>query len=62
MREIELTGDPDERKRHALYGKKGNDENTLKVRRGKVKGYMDALKPEVVAAARRVCREYGFQP
>jgi hypothetical protein len=62
MREIELNSNPEERKKHALYGKKDNDENTLKVRRGKVNGYLDSLKPETIDEARRICGEYGFQP
>lgn len=60
MRRIELSADPDTKKKHALYGVRDNNENSLKVRRGKVHGYLDALSPDTVALARRICSEYGL--
>lgn len=60
MKRIELSSDPETRKKHALYGMKDNDENSLKVRRGKVKGYLDTIKPDTADAARRICLEYSF--
>lgn len=61
MKQFELSSDPETRRKHALYGMKNNDENSLKVRRGKVKGYLDTIKPETVDAARRICLEYSFK-
>lgn len=60
MRQIELTGDTDTKKKIALYGMRDNDENSLKVRRGKVNGYIDELKPDTVNAARALCQRQGF--
>jgi hypothetical protein len=39
-----------------------NDENSLKVRRGKVNGYVDVLRPETVTQARHTCAAFGFEP
>lgn len=60
MRQVELQADAETRKKNALYGMRGNDENSLKVRRGKVNGYMDVLRPETIEAARALCRINGF--
>lgn len=60
MRQLEVAGDADTKKKHALYGMRNNDENSLKVRRGKVNGYVDVLAPETVTQARRICGEFGF--
>jgi len=60
MRQVELNADPDARKKMALYGIRDNDENSLKVRKGLVKGYTDVLKPETIASARAICGRYGI--
>lgn len=60
MREIEISADPETKKKNKLYGMRNNDANTLKVRRGKVNGYLDELGPETVEAARALCRAHGF--
>jgi len=61
MKRFELNSAPEIRKKHALYGMKGDDPNTLKVRRGMVRGYLDALKPETVETARSICSKYHIQ-
>lgn len=38
-----------------------SDPNARKVRRGKVGGYADELRPETVAAARAIAARYGFE-
>jgi hypothetical protein len=43
-----------------LYGLKDGDYDSLKVRRGLVKGYAKYLKPETVAAATLIAKKYGF--
>ena len=60
MRALELNGDSDTRRAHKLYGMKANDENSLKVRKGKVGGYADELRPETVEAARAICATFGM--
>ncbi len=60
MREVELSGDSQLKKKHALYGMRGNDLNSLKVRKGKVGGYIDELRPETIEKARVLCSRYGF--
>ena len=55
MRRIELNADPETKKKTALYGMRGNDENSMKVRRGKVNGYLDELKPHTVDSAKLLC-------
>lgn len=43
-----------------LYGLKDGDYDLLKVRRGTVKGYVEYLKPETIAAAALIAKKYGF--
>ena len=60
MRKIELSADADIKKKHSLYGMKNNNENSRKVRKGKVMGYLDALSPGTVEKARKICAKHGF--
>lgn len=60
MRQIELNADAETKKNNRLYGMQDGDENTLKVRKGKVGGFADNLKPETVEAARKICAEYNI--
>lgn len=60
MRQIELEADAETRKKNALYGMRDDDENSLKVRRGKVNGYFDVLTPDTVQQARDTCARFGF--
>ncbi|MGN6487949.1 MAG: sulfotransferase domain-containing protein [Devosia sp.] len=43
-----------------LHGDTG-DGDAQKVRRGKVRGYVDYLSPDTVAACSKLAREYGFE-
>jgi Sulfotransferase domain len=47
------------RKAEAASGKPPSEKGA-KVRKGKVSGYVDELKPETIAACRRIMRDYGF--
>lgn len=60
MRQLELNADAATKKANRLYGMRDGDENSLKVRKGKVGGYSETLKPETVEAARRICAEYNI--
>lgn len=55
MRALELDADKSERRTHKLYGLKNGNENTLKVRKGEVRGYVNALRPETIEQAARIC-------
>jgi len=44
----------------ALHGLKRGDPNSMKVRKGIVKGYTEYLKPNVIEQAREICSRYGF--
>jgi hypothetical protein len=57
MRGVELQGTD---KKLKLYGLKDGDYDSLKVRKGTVKGYLEYLTPETVAAAALVAKKYGF--
>jgi hypothetical protein len=48
------------RKGLRLYGLKDGDYDSLKVRKGAVKGYVEYLRPETIAAAALIAKEYGF--
>ena len=61
MKKIELSASPEVRKEHKLYGMKDGDENTMKVRKGKVAGYKDELSEATIAAGREICLQYGLQ-
>jgi hypothetical protein len=60
MRQLELNADEATKKANRLYGMRDGDENSLKVRQGKVGGYAEKLKPETVEAARKICAEYNL--
>ncbi|MEM9210055.1 MAG: sulfotransferase domain-containing protein [Pseudomonadota bacterium] len=57
MKQAEVTG------AHGgvLQAKALSDPNSSKVRKGKVKGYTDDLKPETIRAARDVAARHGFE-
>ncbi len=59
MRAIELGEDREVRKTHRLYGLHNGDENTLKVRKGEVRGYRHALRPETIERAAAICAANG---
>jgi hypothetical protein len=59
MRAVELRpGGADKGLR--LYGLKDDDYDSLKVRRGTVKGYVEYLRPETIAAAALIAEKYDF--
>ena len=60
MREVELAANAQSRRQHKLFGLRGGDTNTLKVRKGEVKGYASSLKPETIAEASAIAAGYGF--
>jgi hypothetical protein len=43
-----------------LHGLRDGDPDTLKVRRGIVKGYFEYLRPETIDAAALIAKKYGF--
>lgn len=57
MRMVELQGAD---KKLKLYGLKDADYDSLKVRKGAVKGYVEYLTPETIAAASFIAKKYGF--
>lgn len=60
MREIEMSSDAATKRSHKLFGAADGDANTLKVRKGKVRGYADCLRPETIAAAAEIAADFGF--
>ena len=60
MRNLELNAPQSVRKQHKLYGLKNGDVNTMKVRKGRVAGFVDELSDATVAAGRKLCAEYGL--
>lgn len=61
MRALELRADQKQRREHKLYGLKDSDENTLKVRKGAVRGYKDVLRPETIEQAAKICSDFDFK-
>jgi len=59
MRSLELGKDQEARKAHKLYGMQNGDENTLKVRKGEVRGYRSSLRPETIERAQAICAAHG---
>ncbi len=56
MQKVERTGGQASLKLHGDTG----DEDARKVRRGKVRGYVDYLSPETIEHCRRLAQSYGF--
>ena len=61
MRALEMRADHKQRREHKLYGLKDSDENTLKVRKGTVRGYVDVLQPETIEQAAKICADFGLK-
>jgi hypothetical protein len=59
MRDVELN-DAGAKQKYRLQGRRGGDDESMKVRRGLVKGYVDYLRPETIAAAAAIVRKEGF--
>lgn len=57
MKKFELQ---QESKELRLHGMRSEDPDTMKVRKGVVKGYQDYLSPETIEAARKIGVKYGF--
>jgi len=58
MREVELRG---ENKKLRLNGLQGGDFESLKVRKGIVKGYMDYITTETIRLAGDIVKKYNFE-
>ena len=58
MKSIEMSGDG---KDLFLYGLRNDDPETLKVRKGKMRGYFDYLDADAIARASRTAATYGFE-
>jgi hypothetical protein len=59
MKKLELS-QPD-RSKTMLHGIRGNDHDSMKVRRGVVKGYTDYLSENSMNTAREMAGKYGFE-
>lgn len=57
MKKVELQGAPKELK---LYGMQSNDPETMKVRKGVVRGYTEYLDDATIESARGIANRYGF--
>jgi hypothetical protein len=57
MKRLELKGKSKELR---LYGLRPGDPDTMKVRKGIVKGYRDYLDPETINEAGRIAAQFGF--
>ena len=58
MREIELSG---RNKKLKLHGLRGGDFESLKVRKGKVKGYIDYIDTETIKLVGDIVKKYDFE-
>ena len=58
MKQLEITGKSRELR---LYGQRSGDPETMKVRKGVVRGYRDYLSPETIAAAGQIASRFQFE-
>jgi hypothetical protein len=57
MKKLELGGRSKELR---LSGRRNGDDNSMKVRKGVVRGYTEYLSPETIKAAERIAGSFGF--